>query len=108
MWSKTSQIKRPCREQAPLATSFTRSTRSKAKIQERKSPSPEPSPPPCDVSPRYQTSPSFRGFKPEECKPEMNRQYETDDEEFGEPNELDLGFTEPCSVLLTPRKRKRL
>ena len=36
----------------------------------------------------------------------MNRQYETDDEKFGEPNELDLGFTEPCSVLLTPRKRK--
>ena len=70
-------------------------------------PQPSLSPPPCDVSPRYQLSPSFRGFKPDECKPEMNRQYETDDEKFGEPNELDLGFTEPCSVLLTPRKRKR-
>ena len=68
-------------------------------------PQPSLSPPPCDVSPRYQLSPSFRGFKPDECKPEMNRQYY---EKFGEPNELDLGFTEPCSVLLTPRKRKRL
>ena len=37
----------------------------------------------------------------------MNRQYDTDEEEFGKPNELDLGFREPCSVLLTPRKRKR-
>ena len=27
---------------------------------------------------------------------------------MGEPNELDIGFTEPFSVLLTPRKRKRL
>ena len=52
---------------------------------------------------------SFRGFKPDECKPEMNRQYESDDEEFAEPNELlDLGFTEPCSVLLTQRKRKKM
>ena len=38
----------------------------------------------------------------------MNRQYETDDEEFGEPNELDLGFTEQCSVLLTPRKKEKI
>ena len=63
---------------------------------------------PCDVSPRYQLSPSLRGFRPDECKPEMNRQYETDDEDLGEPNELDLGFREPHSILLTPRKRKRL
>ena len=40
---------------------------------------------------------------------EMNRQYEINVEEFGEPNEFDHGFTEPYSgVLLTPRKRKRL
>ena len=71
-------------------------------------PHPSLSPPPCDVSPRYQLLSSFRGFKPDECKPEMYRQYETDDEEFGKPNELDLGFTEPCSVLLTPRKMKIL
>ena len=30
------------------------------------------------------------------------------EEEFGAPNELDLGFRDPCSVLLTPRKRKPL
>ena len=29
-------------------------------------------------------------------------------EQFGELNELDRAFREPCSVLLTPRKRKRL
>ena len=34
----------------------------------------------------------------------MNRQYETDDEEFGESNEFDFGFREPHSILLTPRK----
>ena len=28
--------------------------------------------------------------------------------EFGEPKELKIGFTEPYSVLLTPRKRERL
>ena len=27
----------------------------------------------------------------------MDSQHETDEEEFGEPNELDLGFREPCS-----------
>ena len=53
-------------------------------------------------------SPSFNEFKPDECKPQLNCQYDTDEEEFGEPNELDLGFREPCSDLLTPRKRKRL
>ena len=54
---------------------------------------------------KYQLrSPIFRGFGPDECKP--NRHYETD--EVGEPNEFDIGFTEPFSVLLTPRKRKTL
>ena len=52
------------------------------------------------------SSPPFRGFGPDECKP--NRRYGTDEEEFGEPNELDIGFNEPFSFLLTPRKRKRL
>ena len=48
-------------------------------------------------------SPSFDGFKPDECKPHLNRQYDTDEEEFGESNELDIGFRQPCSVLLTPK-----
>ena len=39
---------------------------------------------------------------------QLNRQYDTDEEEFGEPNELKLGLREPYSVLLTPGKRKRL
>ena len=34
------------------------------------------------------------GFKPDKCKPEINSQYETDDEEFGEPNKLGLGLRE--------------
>ena len=45
--------------------------------------------------PRYLRSPSFRGYKPDECKPQLNGQYDTDEEEFGEPNELDIGFREP-------------
>ena len=49
-------------------------------------------------------SPSFYGFKPVECKPQLNCQYDTDREDFGESNELDLGFREPQ----TPRKRKIL
>ena len=38
----------------------------------------------------------------------MNRQYDTDDEEFGVSNELDLGYTEPYSVLLTPKKEEKI
>ena len=38
----------------------------------------------------------------------LETNYETDEEEFWEPSELDIGFTEPFGVLLTPRKRKRL
>ena len=60
------------------------------------------------TSPQPSPLPPFRGFKPDECKPEMNQQYDTDEEEFKEPNELEIAFTEPYSVLLTPRKRKRL
>ena len=53
------------------------------------------------------------GFKREDImkqnQSQLNRQYDTDEEEFGELNELDPAFREPsCSVLLTPRKRKRL
>ena len=37
----------------------------------------------------------LKWFKPDECKPQLNGQYGTDEEEFGESNELDIGFREP-------------
>ena len=65
--------------------------------------------PPRDRSPRYnlegpQTS-SFRGWTEEECRPDMTRTSLLEEDEF---EDLNLGFTEPFSVLVTPSKRKRL
>ena len=49
------------------------------------------------------SSPPFHGWNPVECKLDRNKsQYETDEEEFEDLNE---GFWEPPSTLVTPRKR---
>ena len=49
------------------------------------------------------SSPPFHGWNPVECKLDRSKsQYETDEEEFEDLNE---GFWEPPSTLVTPRKR---
>ena len=66
------------------------------------------SPLPCEQQEPFQqksphSTPPFHGWNPVECKLDRNKsQYETDEEEFEDLNE---GFWEPPSTLVTPRKR---
>ena len=68
--------------------------------------------PPRDKSPSYPppspTAP-FKGWTPAQMAPERTRtHYSTDEEEFGEVRELERGYWEPPSCIITPTKRKRL